>query len=54
MPLPTVFVRAWAMPLPQRLWQRSDFSIPDNWSRQLFIALCRRYGINPFRYRRMH
>ena len=30
------------------------FSIPDNWSRQLFIALCRRYGISPFRYRRMH
>ena len=30
------------------------FSIPDSWSRQLFIALCRRYGINPFRYRRMH
>jgi hypothetical protein len=30
------------------------FSIPDPWSRQLFIALCRRYGINPFRYSRMH
>jgi hypothetical protein len=30
------------------------FSIPDSWSRQLFIALCRRYGINPFRYRRKH
>jgi hypothetical protein len=30
------------------------FSIPDPWSRQLFIALCRRYGIKPFRYRRMH
>ena len=30
------------------------FSVPDMWSRQLFIALCRRYGINPFRYRRMH
>ena len=30
------------------------FSVPDSWSRQLFIALCRRYGINPFRYRRMH
>jgi hypothetical protein len=30
------------------------FSIPNTWSRQLFIALCRRYGINPFRYRRMH
>ena len=30
------------------------FSIPDSWSRQLFIALCRRYGVSPFRYRRMH
>lgn len=30
------------------------FSIPDPWSRQLFIALCRRYGIRPFRYARMH
>jgi len=30
------------------------FSVPDNWSRQLFIALCRRYGIRPFRYQRMH
>lgn len=30
------------------------FSISDLWSRQLFIALCRRYGLKPFRYRRMH
>lgn len=30
------------------------FLIPDLWSRQLFTALCRRYGIRPFRYRRMH
>ena len=30
------------------------FSVPDVWSRRLFIALCRRYGISPFRYRRMH
>ncbi len=30
------------------------FSISDPWSRQLFIALCRRYGLKPFRYRRMH
>ena len=30
------------------------FSVPDSWSRQLFIALCRRYGIRPFRYPRMH
>ena len=30
------------------------FSIPDTWSRHLFVALCRRYGLRPFRYRRMH
>jgi hypothetical protein len=30
------------------------FSIIDTWSRQLFVALCRRYGLRPFRYRRMH
>lgn len=30
------------------------FSITDPWSRQLFIALCRRYGLKPFRYARMH
>jgi hypothetical protein len=30
------------------------FSILDVWSRQLFIALCRRYGLRPFRHRRMH
>ena len=29
-----------------------QFSLPDPWSRQLFIALCRRYGINPYRYPR--
>jgi len=30
------------------------FSIADAWSRQLFVALCRRYGLRPFRHRRMH
>ena len=30
------------------------FSITDPWSRQLFTALCRRYGLKPFRYARMH
>lgn len=30
------------------------FSVPDIWSQRLFIALCRRYGLKPFRYRRMH
>ncbi len=29
-------------------------SIADPWSRRLFVALCRRYGLNPYRYPRMH
>jgi hypothetical protein len=29
-------------------------SVSDPWARQLLMALCRRYGIEPFRYRRMH
>jgi hypothetical protein len=29
-------------------------SILDLWSRQLFTALCRRYGLRPFRHSRMH
>jgi hypothetical protein len=29
------------------------FSVPDPWSRHLFIALCRRYGLRPCRYPRM-
>ena len=28
------------------------FSLPDQWSVRLFIALCRRYGLKPFRYPR--
>jgi len=28
------------------------FSLPDRWSVQLFIALCRRYGFRPYRYPR--
>ena len=27
------------------------FSLGDPWSRQLFIALCRRYTLEPYRYR---
>jgi hypothetical protein len=30
------------------------FSLSDPWSRRLFVALCRRYGLRPFRYPRMH
>ncbi len=29
-----------------------QFSMADQWSRHLFLALCRRYGLKPFRYRR--
>ena len=29
------------------------FSLTDPWSRQLFIALSRRYGLRPYRYARM-
>ena len=29
------------------------FSLTDPWSRQLFIALSRRYGLRPYRYSRM-
>ena len=37
-----------AAPVEMRL------SVSDPWARQLLIALCRRYGIEPYRYRRMH
>ncbi|HUI94792.1 MAG TPA: hypothetical protein VLX44_03485 [Xanthobacteraceae bacterium] len=29
-----------------------QFSLPDQWSRRLFLALCRRYGLKPYRYHR--
>jgi hypothetical protein len=29
-----------------------QFSMPDRWSRHLFLALCRRYGLRPYRYHR--
>jgi len=27
------------------------FSLPDRWQRRLFAALCRRYGLEPYRYK---
>jgi hypothetical protein len=33
-------------PLPE-----TKFSLTDQWSRRLFLALCRRYGLKPYRYR---
>lgn len=29
-----------------------QFTLPDRWQRRLFAALCRRYGLEPFRYKR--
>ena len=29
-----------------------QFSLPDRWQRRLFTALCRRYGLEPYRYKR--
>ncbi len=39
-------------------WERTDppveytFTMGDMWSRKVFVALLRRYGINPYRYKR--
>ena len=29
-----------------------SFRLPDRWNRRLFLALCRRYGVRPYRYPR--
>lgn len=29
--------------------QEMQFSLPDQWDRKLFVALCRRYGLKPYR-----
>ena len=29
-----------------------QFRLPDRWQRRLFAALCRRYGLEPYRYKR--
>ncbi len=48
------FARPSRAKLGHRKAGRTRFSIPDTWSRQLLIALCRRYGLNLYRHRRMH
>lgn len=30
----------------------TQFTLPDRWQRRLFAALCRRYGLDPYRYKR--
>jgi hypothetical protein len=32
--------------------EEMKFSFPDHWSVRLFIALCRRHGLKPYRYSR--
>jgi hypothetical protein len=32
----------------------TKFSLPDPWQRRLFLALCRRYGLEPYRYKGQH
>src|ERR1035437_6620476 len=29
-----------------------QFTMPDRWQRRLFSTLCRRYGLEPYRYKR--
>jgi hypothetical protein len=33
-------------PLPE-----TKFTMADQWQRRLFLALCRRYGLNPYRHK---
>ena len=33
-------------PLPE-----TKFTLADQWQRRLFLALCRRYGLQPYRYK---
>jgi hypothetical protein len=42
------------VPADPRWRNRYDFALlmPIRWSRHLFLALCRRYGIRPYRYYR--
>jgi hypothetical protein len=51
---PTAFARSFGNAAGSEAPQEIKLSVRDMWSRQLFIALCRRYGIRPFRYRRIH
>ncbi|MBI5282095.1 MAG: hypothetical protein HY858_10465 [Candidatus Solibacter usitatus] len=46
-------VRATLAQLERTEWpEELQFSLPDRWRRRLFSALCRRYGLQPYRYKR--
>lgn len=36
----------------QEVLPEMKFSMADQWQRRLFTALCRRYGLEPYRYKR--
>src|SRR5580704_2405661 len=44
--------KALAAQLETERWPEMQFTLPDLWQRRLFSALCRRYGLEPFRYKR--
>lgn len=37
---------------PPQQHPETQFSFSDQWQRRLFVALCRRYGLEPYRYKR--
>ncbi|MGP8243179.1 MAG: hypothetical protein ACLQVN_01525 [Bryobacteraceae bacterium] len=37
---------------PQEQPRVFQFTLPDRWQRRLFTALCRRYGLDPYRLKR--
>jgi hypothetical protein len=43
--------RALDATIKTQLLPETKFSLPDQWQRRLFLALCRRYGLEPYRYR---
>jgi hypothetical protein len=36
---------------PVEATEEHRVTLPDAWSRRVFVALCRRYGLEPYRYR---
>jgi hypothetical protein len=44
-------IRAALASLPEPAVE-TQVTLPDRWQRRLFAALCRRYGLNPYRYKR--
>ncbi len=45
-------LQRWPRPAYEEALVEMQFSLGDQWQRRLFSALCRRYGLAPFRYRR--